>query len=186
LAAGPPLPAPPAAPAVPAPPVPAAPTPPAPTPPAPAAKVPVGIATVKAVLLRGLHVSFFISVSGRCRRSLQWPNVTSSRPFLFFGDITPASNSQAVARGPTRPTRYTEAWRYHRDAARLVPRHQVSSRPRLGLSTSGVGYVMAKREPQIILKTDQRQIVLELGSEGILSEVRGMGGKPGLPRRRSA
>src|ERR1700730_3797370 len=43
---------------------------------------------------------------------------------------------------------------------------------------------MSKREPQIILKTDERKVLLELGLEGkFAAKSMGWDEKPGLPRR---
>jgi hypothetical protein len=46
------------------------------------------------------------------------------------------------------------------------------------------GGFMTKREPQIILKTDERKIHIELGLEGkFAAKSTGWDEKPGLPRR---
>ena len=43
---------------------------------------------------------------------------------------------------------------------------------------------MSKREPQTILKTDERAIRLELGCEGIHRQIKQLGRKPAFPSGR--
>jgi hypothetical protein len=50
-------------------------------------------------------------------------------------------------------------------------------------STTPPGGLMGKRETQIILKTDERKIVLELTGQ-IRRQINRMGREPGLPRGR--
>jgi hypothetical protein len=46
------------------------------------------------------------------------------------------------------------------------------------------GGTMSKREPQAILKTDERAIRLELGCEGIHRQIKQLGRKPAFPSGR--